>query len=144
MKIAREVSTWSKDPGHRVGAVIVRDRRILATGYNGPPAGIVDDDRFLDRGFKLLHTIHAEMNAIVDAGRRGVSVDSSTMYVYGLPTCSNCAKHACQSGVSRLVVPKLEGVGSEQWWDDFFDVTQPMMRECGVAVDFVDISQLSV
>ena len=86
MKLAREISTWSKDPSSKIGAVIVNDeRRILATGYNGFPKGIEDtEERLNDRDQKYPLIVHAEMNALMNALYSGVSVKDATIYVYGL------------------------------------------------------------
>ena len=67
--LAKEVSSWSKDPSSRVGAVIVRpDRTVASVGFNGFPRGVEDSqDVIADRDAKLLRTIHAELNAILAA-----------------------------------------------------------------------------
>src|SRR6056300_1094742 len=69
MDMAMMISTWSKDPSSKIGAVIVNDeRRILATGYNGFPRGIADyEERLNNREEKLDRIIHGEMNALMNA-----------------------------------------------------------------------------
>ena len=68
MREARNASTMSKDPSSKVGAVLVKDRRIVGTGFNGFPRGLHDDRRLWDREQKLPRIVHAEMNAIINAG----------------------------------------------------------------------------
>ena len=82
LRIAEEVRFWSKDPGTKVGCVLVNDRRILSTGYNGFPSTISDDlERYIDREYKLSVTVHAEANAILNAAKNGTKVEGSTLYV---------------------------------------------------------------
>ncbi len=129
--LAREISTWSKDPGTRVGAVIVdSDRRILSTGYNGLPIGMKDTpSRLADRTFKLRHTIHAELNAILNASRSGTRLQGSDIFVWGLPTCPDCAKAIAQAGIARVFmccpVDKPE-------WAEAYEHSQVVYKEVGV------------
>src|SRR5208337_3104466 len=104
MSLARLIAGWSKDPGSQVGAVAVEDNgRILATGWNGFPRGVLDkDDRLNDRETKLKYTVHAEQNCLYNAGYVGSSLAGATLFVYGLPVCSDCAKGVIQSGVRRV------------------------------------------
>ena len=89
---ARMFAGWSKDPSTKVGAVAVRDRRILVQGYNGLPSGITDSDsRLKNRDTRLAMTVHAEMNCVSFAARNGVCLAGATMYVWPLMTCSQCA-----------------------------------------------------
>ena len=75
LDIAREISTWSKDPSRKIGAIAVRDRKILATGYNGFPKGIEDTPTRLNiREVKYQYVVHAEMNCIYNAAENGVSL----------------------------------------------------------------------
>jgi dCMP deaminase len=109
LEIAKCVSRWSKDPGHKVGCVVVKDRRILSTGYNGFARGISDTEAdYQNREVKLRKTIHAEMNAIFNATCGGISLNGSTFYVYGLPVCGGCAPGIIQAGAKRIVVPMQE------------------------------------
>jgi dCMP deaminase len=135
MKLAREISSWSKDPSSKIGAVIVNDeRRILATGYNGFPRGIEDtEERLNDREQKYPLIVHGEMNALMNALYSGVSVKDATLYVYGLPICSDCSKSVIQSGVKRVVVTPPE-LAPEKWKDQWNKLSAPMYKEAGVAI----------
>jgi dCMP deaminase len=130
MRVAREISSWSKDPSKQIGAVAVNDdRRILATGYNGFPKGIEDiPERYEDRSIKYDLVVHAEMNCIYNATFNGISLKGSTLYVYGLPVCHDCAKGIIQVGINRIVMA-MEDI--PQKWLDSFD-------ESGVLVDFMN------
>lgn len=143
LRIAREVSLWSKDPSTKVGAVIVdQDRRILATGYNGFPIGVDDSDvRLHDRETKLRYTIHAEMNAILNCSRMGVSTLDTKIYVWGLPTCPDCAKSIVQSGIRRVSYVSPE---DRPEWNEAFRVSKLLYDEVGVVCSVfsaVDILQ---
>jgi len=91
LDLAKHISTWSKDPSTQVGAVAVRDRRILATGYNGFPRGIEDSfERLADRQQKLLRTVHAEANVVAQASLHGVSLEGASIYIWPFLPCSSC------------------------------------------------------
>ncbi|TAA68328.1 ComE operon protein 2 [Planococcus salinarum] len=86
-----------------VGATIVRDRRIIAGGYNGSISG---GDHCIDKGCYVVdghcvRTIHAEMNALLQCSKYGVSVNGADMYVSHFP-CLQCTKSIIQAGISRL------------------------------------------
>ena len=135
LKIAKEISTWSKDPSSKIGAVIVNDdRRILATGYNGFPRGIEDsDERLNDREEKYPRIIHAELNALMNALYNGVSVKDATLYVYGLPICSDCTKSVIQSGIKHVVLSPPE-LAPEKWRESWSKVSEPMFKEAGIEI----------
>jgi len=100
--LAATISTWSKDSGLHVGAVIVdKHRRIVSLGYNGFPRKMIDDQELLkNREEKLNRTIHAEMNALLNST---IPVKDCTMYVYPIMPCHHCALHIIQSGIQRVV-----------------------------------------
>lgn len=139
MRLAIEISSWSKDPSTKVGAVVVNDdRRILATGYNGFPRGIVDtEERLNDRDEKYPRIIHAELNCLMNALYSGVSVRDSTIYVYGLPICSECTKSVIQSGVSRVVITYPE-LAPDRWKEQWDQWSAPMYKEAGVQMTFIN------
>lgn len=105
LDLAKHIATWSKDPTTKVGAVIVNnDRRIMGTGYNGFPPPVIDDEAALhNRERKLALTVHAEMNAILNA--RNVDLRSAYgIYVSAPFVCAECAKHIVAAGLKRVVV----------------------------------------
>lgn len=104
LRIAFTVAERSTCDRAHVGAVIVRDRRILATGYNGAPAGLphCDDVGHLMIDGHCVRTLHAEQNAIIQAALHGVSTDDSTIYVTHQP-CLTCAKMIINAGTDRVV-----------------------------------------
>jgi dCMP deaminase len=102
--ITREVAKRSTCDRARVGAIIVKDRRILTTGYNGAPAGLphCDEVGHLMVGGHCVRTLHAEQNAIIQAAQHGVSVAGGTLYVTHQP-CLTCAKMIINAGIRRVV-----------------------------------------
>lgn len=110
IEIAKVVSTWSSCLSRHVGCVIVKDRRIITTGYNGAPAGIKS---CVERGYCLradsksgddlahCYATHAEQNALLQAAKLGVSVDGATLYCTTKP-CSTCTKMIINSGIKRV------------------------------------------
>jgi len=112
MKIVDLVKTRSTCLRRQVGALIVKDKRILASGYNGAPAGVSHCEEVgclrqqlnIPSGerHELCRAIHAEQNAIVQAAYSGTTVRGATMYV-SLQPCSLCAKLMINAGITRLV-----------------------------------------
>lgn len=104
MAIAREVATRSTCDRKHVGAAIVRDKMILATGYNGSIRGLAhcDDEGHLMEDGHCVRTVHAEANAIVQAARSGISVDAADIYVTASP-CFGCFKLIANAGLKRIV-----------------------------------------
>jgi dCMP deaminase len=103
MRIARVVSSRSTCPRKFVGAVIVRDKTILSTGYNGSIRGMPhcsDDGHMMENGH-CVATIHAEANAIIQAAKNGVNIDGATIYVTASP-CWNCFKQIANAGLRRI------------------------------------------
>ena len=132
IRIATEVATWSKDPGTKVGAVLIYDRRIIATGYNGFPQGILDDQvRYDKREIKLAYTVHAEVNAILNAAKNGASTNGSTLYVTFSP-CVSCATSVVQAGVSTVVCPCVST--APERWRESFQMGQNLLREAGIKI----------
>jgi dCMP deaminase len=104
MKIAYAVSERSTCDRAYVGCVLVRDKRILTTGFNGSPTGQphCDEVGHLLVDGHCIRTIHAETNAIIQAALHGVSIKGSTCYVTHFP-CINCTKVLINAGIIRLV-----------------------------------------
>lgn len=104
LKIALAVSERSTCDRAFVGCVLVRDKRILTTGFNGSPSGQAHCDEIghLMVEGHCVRTIHAEMNAIIQAALHGVSTNGATCYVTHFP-CLNCTKALINAGINRLV-----------------------------------------
>lgn len=119
LRLAREVSTWSKDPSTQVGAVLVdKDRRVVSLGYNGFPRRINDiPERLMDRATKLRFTIHAEINALHFAEK----TTGCVLYTWPLPMCSGCTAQAVQLGISRAVSIEPSEDHLERWGVEFQD-----------------------
>ena len=129
--LAKEVSRWSKDPSTKIGAVaICKQGQVLAQVYNGFPRGVKDDlTRYTNKETKYKYVVHAEENVIFNATYNGVSLNGATLYVYGLPICSDCAKGVIQVGIKRVVIPHDEY--PEKWVESWRDTTE-MFDEAGV------------
>lgn len=139
MKLAREISTWSRDPSSKIGAVIVNDeRRILATGYNGFPRGIEDtEERLNDREQKYPRIVHGEANALMNALYSGVPVKDATIYVWGLPVCADCTKLVIQSGIKRVVITYPDHA-PDKWQKQWNELSKPMYEEAGVSITYIN------
>jgi len=138
LRLAKEVASWSKDPSTKVGAIAVLDGSVLAQGYNGFPKYIQDDEAKLnDREIKYQYTVHAEMNCIYNAARNGCSLFGSTMYIYPLPACHECAKGIIQCGVERVVSPVFENEFTQKRWEKSCSTTFNMFEEAGIEYDLI-------
>ncbi len=134
LKIASVVAERSTCRRHHVGAVAVRNKRILATGYNGAPSGLKDclelgclrDELNIPSGTRqeICRGIHAEQNVIIQAGLHGVSLDGSTIYATHTP-CVLCAKMLVNARIKRYV---SFGEYNDTAFIDLF-------REAGIEVD---------
>jgi dCMP deaminase len=134
MEIARLVVSRSTCLRRQVGAVLVKDKKILATGYNGAPSGLphcldigcLRDELKIPSGerHELCRGLHAEQNAIIQAAYYGVSIKGATLYCTNLP-CIICTKMLINAGIQRVVF--------EEGYAD--PLAQEMWEESGVAVE---------
>src|SRR3954469_17324308 len=104
MRIAGEVASRATCDRKHVGAVIVRDKSILATGYNGSIRGLghCDEEGHLMEDGHCVRTIHAEANAVIQAARNGVRIEAGTIYVTASP-CWGCFRMIANAGLVRIV-----------------------------------------
>lgn len=115
MQLAETVAEWSScfQQNRHVGAVIVKDKRILTTGYNGAPAGLkscaerggcLRRERNIASGTmqEVCYAVHAEQNAIIQAAKLGISLEGSVMYVTHQP-CVICTRMIINSGVKKVI-----------------------------------------
>lgn len=137
MKIANDVATRSTCLRRSVGAVLVKDKRMLATGYNGAPSGVphCTPESCLRQKFnvpsgerhELCRGLHAEQNAIIQAAYHGVSIKGATLYCTTQP-CSICTKMLINSGIKLFIY-------SNPYNDQ---LAQEMMEDAGIEVIIVD------
>lgn len=142
LKIARDISEWSKDPKRKIGAIIVGLKgQIISQGYNGFPRGFDDSlERFNDKILKRKYIIHAEANALYNALYSGVSVEGCTIYIHGLLPCVECAKAIVQSGIKRVVTDS--DFVSETWRQSNEDALE-IFKEASIDFDnFKDLNCL--
>jgi dCMP deaminase len=135
LSMARLVSSWSKDPSTKVGAVIVTPENVVVSiGYNGFAQAMPDVEKhYADREAKYSRIVHSETNAIVLA--RG-DVRNHTLYVT-LPPCDRCAVTIIQAGIVRVVCPELITGDAEQRWKEAFEKAGQYFKESGVAFEKV-------
>ena len=134
METARLVAPWAScyQTERQIGAVIVKNKRIMTTGYNGAPAGVKTckergecirrrDNVASGTRQEYCYAIHAEQNAIIQAAKLGISIDGATLYCTHQP-CAVCAKMIVNAGIVRVVY--------EKGYPDEFGVE--IMKEGGV------------
>lgn len=133
--LAQYVSTISKDPSTKTGAVIVRpDRTIASLGYNGFPRGCDDSVAlYANRETKYARVIHCEMNAILAARE---PLHGYTLYTVPFISCDRCAAHVIQAGIIRCVAPKADAEKLTRW-ADAFERTRQIFNEAGV--DLIEV-----
>jgi len=137
LKIASVVAERSTCLRHHMGAVAVKDKHILTTGYNGAPAGLKDclelgclrDAQNIPSGTRteICRAIHAEQNVIIQAALHGISLEGCTIYCTHTP-CVLCAKMMVNARVKRVVI-------FTKYADDSF---KELFREAGIQVDVLD------
>jgi dCMP deaminase len=138
IKLAHEVAEWSKDPSTKVGCVLVKNKRVISTGYNGFPKGISDSfDRLMDREQKYEMTVHAEINAITTAALHGVSTEGSTAYITFNP-CSRCSAVLINAGIDSIYVSTANDIPTR--WLENFILASKMLAEAGVEYQTIDAS----
>jgi len=133
--LAQHVANWSKDPSTKTGCVIVRpDMTVAAVGYNGFPRAIKDKPEILgNREEKYKRTIHCEMNAILSARER---LDGYTLFNWPGQSCDRCAVHIIQSGIVKVVSPKIANDFAERWKEQT-KLAEELFAEAGVEVVYI-------
>lgn len=114
LDLARTISHWSKDPSTKCGSIIVdMYGTVISQGYNGFPRGLDDSkEKYLDREYKYDHTIHAEMNAVLNARQ---AIDNHVIYVWPMLPCIRCAVLIANAGIKCVVSRKLPRDLEERW-----------------------------
>lgn len=137
MEMTALVASWSScfQDNRHIGAVIVKDKRVMTTGYNGAPSGVencVEKGECLRRKLniasgtrhELCYAVHAEQNAILQAARQGIRVEGATLYCTHQP-CVICAKMIINAGIARVVY-------KEGYPDEF---SLELLQEAGVKLE---------
>ena len=133
LDLAEVASRRSRDPSTKVGAVILRpDKTVASMGYNGFPRNTDDNESiYLDRPRKLLRTVHAEINALLTARE---PLHGYTIYISPLYSCSQCAACIIQAGITRVVC-RTPTDWQESKWQASFAEAQQLLQEANIRVD---------
>jgi dCMP deaminase len=135
LRLAQEVSSWSIDPSTKVGCVLVKNKRVISTGYNGFPKNISDSfDRLMDREQKYEITVHAEVNAVTTAALHGVSTEGCSAYVTMLP-CSRCSSVLINAGVNKIYVSGKTEIPPR--WIENFKLASELLSEASVELKII-------
>jgi len=137
LELAKHISTWSKDPSTKVGAVLVRpDRTIASCGYNGFAKQMPDSEElYANREEKYSRTIHGEINALIHARE---PVIGYTCYTSSGSPCDRCVVQLIQSGISRFVWPTMTEDYLSRWSESVLR-TKQYLDECGIIWNEVNI-----
>ena len=140
LRLAHEVSSWSKDPSTQVGCVIVdHAKRVVSLGFNGLPSGLHDTaGRLLDRELKLALTIHAEENALLFAAQ---PVRGCIAFVTRHP-CASCAAKLIQSGIGAVIY--LTNPDFDRRWADNLAISDHALAEAGVPILAINSDLLEI
>jgi len=135
LELTRVIAGWSKDPSRGVGSVIVSPgKQILSTGFNGLPRGVEDRPDRLERPAKYDLVVHAEMNAIIQCARNGISPVGCIIYSSFFP-CVSCAIAIVQAGITQVVT--LQPEESDEHWMESIAKSRAVFDEAGV--EFLEI-----
>ena len=129
MDIARQVATRATCDRKHVGALLVRDRTILSTGYNGSIRGMphCDDVGHMMENGHCVATVHAEANAIIQAARNGVNINGAEMYTTASP-CWSCFKLIANAGIRRI------------YYGEFYRDERSLRVASQTGIELVDLS----
>lgn len=138
IKITNQIAAWSSCMRRQVGAILVKDKRIIATGYNGAPQNMtscvelencIRHNAASGDNLNFCRGVHAEQNAIAQAAKLGISTQGAILYCTHKP-CATCVKLLINSGITRIV-----------YWNDYSDkLADKLLKESNLQVDFIDIN----
>lgn len=142
LSLAKEISTWSKDPSTKVGALIARPNMTISSlGFNGLPRKVLDySERLMDRNLKYEMVVHGEINAIIHAKE---DLTGFTLFTYPFQPCSRCASLIVQAGITRVV--SIHPIDNETVarWSQNFSIAKTIFREALVSLDLYSHRELS-
>ena len=137
LEMAQLVSTWSRDPSTKCGAVITKNKFVVSVGFNGFPQNVCDDENmYHNRETKLMRTLHGEENAILSSSMRlyGCSIFSTHF------PCSHCSAKIIQVGIKEVYVPKQNSEFLERWKDSINE-SMLMFSDAKVSVYLYDLEK---
>ena len=143
MSIAQAIAQKSHCLSRQLGAVAVRDRKyIVATGYNGPPAGYPHCEGPIcprhargyksGQGLEICPAAHAEKNVLIEAARLGIRLEGCSLYLSGPSPCRECSKDIVNAGIKEVII------GSDEEYTDIGLTGQSILTKCGVAFRFLE------
>lgn len=128
----------SKDPRTKIGAVLVKDKNIIGTGYNGFARKVSDSpERYADRELKYKFVVHAEANSVLTCARLGISTMGSILYTNGTP-CNECMKSIIQGGIVEVVIHKQWPEMDSDKWREATKISNVMLAETGITIRELD------
>jgi dCMP deaminase len=155
MRIAREVAQNSKCLSRYIGAVVVKDKQIIATGYNGPPRGVDpcwkrnnDYERKCPRqkagfksgeGLEMCIAGHAERNALIGAARMGTSTKGASLVCYCGPPCKDCMIEIINAGIVEIVYWDRGTTGKFGIWYD--ELSEYLAKQSGILIRGVKLDE---
>lgn len=143
LKEAKDLAKNSPDRSSKVGCVIVKNDRVISSGFNKMPKGIDDTiDARHERPIKYSWIEHAERNAIYAAAKKGIALEGATLYCGSTlagPPCAECTRAIIQSGITRVVGSKGDD-DPDTWearWKDSMMISIDMLEEAGIVFETV-------
>jgi len=137
MKQVYLVAEKSKDPSTKIGAVLVKDKHIISSGFNGFPIGVRDKpERYLDRTIKYNFVVHGEDNAVLSAARFGISTLGTILYTQSIP-CNECSKSIIQGGITEIVIHSKWPMNHSKWIE-CVKISKIMLKEAGIKIRYVN------
>jgi dCMP deaminase len=127
----------SKDPSTKIGSVLVKEKNIIGTGYNGFARKVLDlPERYNDKETKYKFVVHSEANAILTCARLGISTLNSILYTQAFP-CNECMKSIIQGGIKKIVIHK-QWPNMNSKWIESMEISKIMMEESGIEFELLD------
>ena len=126
----------SKDPSTKIGSVLVKDKNIIGSGYNGFARKVLDlPKRYNNRETKYKFVVHSESNAVLTCARLGTSTLDSVLYTQACP-CHECMKSIIQGGVKEIVIHKKWPMNHLKW-SESFEISKIMAEEAGIKIRYL-------
>lgn len=159
LKLAKQVGERSQCLSRKIGSVLVKDDRVIATGVNGPASGVPHcgyrNDKGIYQSFEssdkcprkrmgykqgegLQHcsAVHSEVNTVLQSARLGVNTKGSTLYCYCNVPCINCSKELINAGIQRVVC-----LGKEEYFNNNGLSSIEMLTQAGVQLDIINMEE---